>query len=264
MWDPIKVYQYNCSLRRQRSRMVAVRSVANSFWRSSKLRHWSSTDNSALSIILGNFHSRFFMRNLCVDIIDQLRNAHVPVLLAMKGPQENAASTNISSNDLLKYLVRQALHTRNKLQTEKSMAVKCATFHSACTETGWFQLLEAVVADIESHVYIVVDLELLDRNLLPVGGFSWASAFENFFNKLVDRGLSTKVKVLLVSYGSLPFKLSDADRSNFVIPAKTQLTTARQRKAGRGPKSSQLSFRLKNLPSPSPKRSPGKGPRYQS
>ena len=264
IWDPTKVYQYHRSLRQRRSHTAAVRSVSNSFWRSPKLRHWSSTDDSALSIIVGNFHTRFVMRNLCVDVIEQLHDAKVPVLLAMRVPQENATSANISSNDLLKYLVRQAIQVRHKLQTEKSMAVKCATFHGASTEMEWFQVLEAVLAEIGSQVYIIVDLEVLDRNLGPADGFSWALAFEHFFNKLLLRGLSTKVKVLLVSYGSLPFQLSTADHSKFVITTKTQLTTARQQKAGRGVKSPQLPFRLKNLPGSPAKNTQGRGPRRRS
>ncbi|KAF2802196.1 uncharacterized protein BDZ99DRAFT_402242 [Mytilinidion resinicola] len=261
IWDPTKVYKYHHSLKQRRSHTAAVRSVPNSFWQSPKLHRWSSTDDSALSIIVGNYHARFVMRNLCIDVIEQLHDAKVPVLLAMRVPQENGSSANISSNDLLKYLVRQAIQIRHKLQTEKSMAMKCATFHGASTETEWFQVLEAVLADIGSQVYIIVDLEMLNRDLGPVDGFSWVLAFEHFFNELLVRGLSTQVKVLLVSYSSLPFQLSAADRSKFVTTAKTQLTTARQRKAGRGVRLPQLPFRLKNIPGSPAKNSQERGPR---
>jgi hypothetical protein len=250
IWEPMKVYQYHYSLRRQRCHTTATHSVSDSFWKSPKLRHWSSTDESTQSLITGNFHSRPLIRNLCVDIIEQLRDSKLPVLMAMKVPQEKTTAATISSTDLLKYLVRQAVQTAHKFQTEKSMAATCATFHHASTEVEWFQLLEAVVADMGSPVYIVIDLELLDKKHSSVDGFSWLSAFESYFSKLNDRGLSTKVKVLFVSYGLLPFELSDADRSNYAISAKTQLTTARRRKTGRGSKSPQIPFRLKNLRSP--------------
>jgi hypothetical protein len=94
---------------------------------------------------------------------EQLHSANVPVLMAMRMPQDNGTSSNISSNDLPKYLVRQAIQVRHKHHTEKSMAVKLATFHCASTETDWFQVLKAVQVDISSQVYVVADLEVLDR-----------------------------------------------------------------------------------------------------
>jgi len=125
--------------------------------------------------------------------------------------------------------------------------MRCAAFHTALTETEWFHVLEGILADIGGQVYIVVDLGILDTKYDPLDKFSWVTAFEDFFNSLSARRLSTKVKVLLVSYGSLPFQLSAADYAKCVISAKSQLTTARQRKAGKGVKSSKIPFRIKNL-----------------
>ena len=264
LWSPGKAFHYHHSLRKRRSNTAAVRSVPSSFWNSPRLRHWSSTDESTLSIILGNFHARFVMRNICVDVIEQLQEAEVPVLFALKIPQENDAPTNLSSHDLLKYIVRQALQVRQKRESEKSMALRCATFNSASTDSEWFQVLAAVLAEIETCIYIVIDLEMLDRNVESTDGFSWAQAFESFFTKLRNRGLSTKLKVLLVSYGSLPFQLSPAEHSKFVISAKTRLTTARQRKAGRGIRTPQVPFRLKNLPGSPVKVGAGRAGRHRT
>ncbi|KAJ9605959.1 hypothetical protein H2200_009808 [Cladophialophora chaetospira] len=257
IWDPFKAYQYHYSMRQRRIHSTAVRSIPDSFWQSPKLRRWCSTNESTLSIITGNFNARFIMRNLCVDVIQQLRDANVPVLLAMRVPQENDTPAQISSIDLLKYLVRQAIQISHKFQTEKSMALRCGTFHDASTETEWFQVLEGTLADMGGQVYIVIDLGILDSKFKPLDEFSLPTAFEHFFITLLARGLSTKVKVLLVSYSALPFRLSATDHSKFVTPAKAQLITARRRKAGKGAKSSQTLFRIKNLPG-SPAR---KGPR---
>lgn len=255
----MKIYQYHHSLRRQRSQTASVYSIPADFWQSPKLRHWSSTQDSALTIIVGNFKARSIMRNLCVDIIEQLQEAEVPVLLAMRPPQNNDIPAKVSSQELLKYLVRQAIQLRHNQQTEKTMALRCATFQCASTEREWFQILEAVVAEIHSQIYVIIDLEVLDRDLGPVDGFSWALAFEKFFNQLSLRGLATKVKVLLFSYGSLPFHLPVTDYSKFVVSAKTQITTARRKKAGKGAKTAQVPFRLQSLPGASTRSSISKG-----
>jgi hypothetical protein len=236
IWEPMKVYQYYNSVRRRMSHKRPVHTLPNTFWRSSKLRHWSSTPESALSVIAGNFQARFLIRNLCVDIIEQLHRAAIPVILAMK-VQEDSLSTYISHTDLLKYLIRQALQIRDKVHTEKSMSLTCAKFHDSTDEAGWFQLFEATLADIGSLVYIIVDLVILDKSFSFIDNFSWIGAFEQFFETLINRKISTKVKVLLVCYGSLPIELSARDRNKFVIPAKADSITARQRKFARAVKS---------------------------
>lgn len=251
--DPKKTYEHHHSLRRQRLRNSAGLVVPNNFWQSPKMRHWSSTQDSALSIVSANFQSRFIMRDLCIDIVDQLKEAQIPYLLAMKVPHSDGTATTVSASDLLRYLVKQAINIGKNSQSEKSMALSCAMFNDASTEVEWFRLLEAVLAEIDGMIYIIVDLELLDKDA-DSSDFSWASAFEHFFTSLAMRGLSTKIKVLLVSYGSHHLQMSASERAQFVVPAKTDIVTARQRKAGRGPQPQQMCFRLKNLPG-----SPNKG-----
>ena len=246
IWNPTKVFQYHHSLTRLRSRLITSRSVPKSVWQSSKLRHWSSTNDSALSIVLGNFHTRFDMRTLCVGIVEQLHQAKVPVLLALGMPQDNGTSAKFSSTDLLKYLLRQALQVKHKLHTEKSMTYTCASFHHASTETEWFQMLEAVLADIGSEVYIVADLGMVEKSLSPIDEFSWVSAFEQFFTALSARGLRTKLKVLLVSYRSLPFRLPDTDSYRLVTLPKMQRIKAWQQKVGKDVSLQQLPLRLKS------------------
>lgn len=246
IWDPNKAFTYHRSMCRRRPHNAPSRTIPDSFWRSPKLRRWSSTDDSALSIVSSTFRARFAMRNLCVDVIEQLNAARVPVLLALRIP-ESGAATNISTADLLKYLVQQALRLRQSVQTEKSMSLRCATFHEACTEADWFQVLEAALADIGAPVYVVVDLEIVDPRLGAGSDFSWVQAFERFFAALVRRGLETKLKVLLVSYGSLPLGLSAEEYARCVVQAKTRPATARQRKAANRTKSSELPIRLRGV-----------------
>jgi hypothetical protein len=249
--DPAKLFQYHCSLRRQRSRSAAIQSIPNNFWQSPKLRIWSSTNKSALVIVSGNYQARYVMRDFCVEVIQQLHDATVPVLLALKAPQEMKASSlsaNISMMDVLEYLVRQAITARHRSQTEKSMVMRCATIHEADTEAKWFDIFEAVLAELGSLVYIVIDMDILDKHLQPTDAFLWLQQFQSVFDNFTTRGLATSVKVVLVSCSPLPFKLSSSDRSKFVVQARTQVVTARQRKAGRAKRSPQVPIRLKGLP----------------
>jgi hypothetical protein len=242
IWDPNKAFQYHRSTRQRCSRRTATQPMPDSFWKSPKLLLWSSTDESALTIVSSTFRTRFALRNMCVGIIEQLQNARVPYLLAMKVPEKDA-STDISANDLLRYLARQAIQLKQNMRTEKSMSLTCVKCHGAANEAECFQLLEATLAEIGSLVYIVVDLEIIDRKLSSAENFSWVQAFERFFEALVKRGLSTKLKVLLVSYGSLSIQLSKAEYRKLVIYTKTRTTTARQRKFSNRLKVSGLQLR---------------------
>lgn len=236
LMDPLKVYQYHYTLHRRRRLQTSGHSLSNRFWHSPKLLNWTKSSESEISIIMGNFHSRLALRGFCVDVVEQLREHQVPVLLSLRVAEDLSATTKISSIDLLMYFVKQALQISQETQTERSMSLSCARFHSAMSETEakWFQVLESVLAEIGRLVYIIVDLEVLDSDLGTLDGFSWFSAFLAFFETLKERLAETKVKVLLISYGSrLPFSLSDSEYSDFVVPVKTTLTTVRQRRAGR-------------------------------
>ncbi|KAH7382484.1 hypothetical protein DE146DRAFT_228650 [Phaeosphaeria sp. MPI-PUGE-AT-0046c] len=164
MLDPMKSFQYHCALRRQRSRSVAMQSIPIKFWQSPKLRKWSSTQESALTIISGNYQARYVVRDFCVDVIKQLNDAAVLVLLALKAPQEDNISTLVSTIDVLKYL--------------------------------WFQILKAVLADLGQLVYIVVDLELLDRHIESRDGIIWVQQFQSMFADFTRRRSRTKVKIV--------------------------------------------------------------------
>jgi hypothetical protein len=245
--DPIKVLQHHRSLQRRRT-LTTSRFTSNRFWLSPKLQQWSNSLESSISIIKGNYLSRFTLRDFCVNVINQLRTSSLPFLLAMRTALENPTSANISTIDLLKSLVRQALQIHHGTKTEKSMALSCTRFQTAVTEAEWFQLLESVLAEMRCEVYLVIDIEILDQDFAPLDGFSLLSAFTQFFNSLSSRGISARVKVLFVSYGSsLPFSLSEEDFAKFVISAKTSLTPARQRKRSRQNSYAPQGFRLRRI-----------------
>ena len=194
-------FRYYVLMRNKRALTLKSR-VANPFWYSPKIQAWSKAQYSSLSIVRGTFQARFDVRDFCVNVIEELHRAQIAVLWVMKMSGEKATMQNVSTVDLLKHLILQALRQSPATQTEKSMALSCTKVQSLCTEKEWFQLLESVLADFPNDVYIVIDLEAITSNFLPLPGtFSWPSAFQSLFENLSVRGLKTRVKVLLISYG---------------------------------------------------------------
>ncbi|USP80425.1 hypothetical protein yc1106_07699 [Curvularia clavata] len=244
---PKETYEYHQSLRRQRPRGGGNFSSTNNFWGTAKMRHWSSTSDSVLAIISANFQSRFIMRDFCVDIVEQMKQAGVPYLLAMKTSQISEASGLVSTSQLMKYLIKQAISIKRERQSEKTMALSCAMFHDASTDTEWFSLLASVLADFGTTVYIIVDLCLLDDSIDRINHFSWISAFEQYFENLTARGSTTRIKVLFISYGASQCLWSETEHAKFVIQAKTQQTTARYSKIARSLQAQPTSFQLYNL-----------------
>jgi len=231
--DPMKVFNYLMAARRRTSHKP-THVLSNRFLNSPQLKRWASLDTSDVSIIKGSFRSRQAVRNFCVGVIEQIRDAQIPVIWALNIPRIEDQPAEISTIDLLKYITKQAIPLRKKPPTEKSMSLSCAPFHGNLSEADWFQLLESALAEIGRPVYLIIDLELLHRDSAPANGFSWLCAFREFFTQLARRGIDHPVKVLLISYGAgLPFALSSSEQSGFVISTKTDTVTARQRRAGK-------------------------------
>ena len=151
-----------------------------------------------------------------------------------QGATENVSSVSISSTDVLKYLLRQALQETKRHQTEKSMSLSCARIHSASSNSEWFQNLEAALSAFENQVYIVIDLEIQDSNLEASDSFPWLYSFSSLSRKLAERGSTTRIKVLLITYGhELHSRMSSDEQSKFMIQARTDIVTVRQQKLRR-------------------------------
>ncbi|KAI7777912.1 hypothetical protein LA080_002964 [Diaporthe eres] len=279
-YDPIKTFRYH-QLVRHRPSHTPLQPLSDRFWLSPILRRWSGSQKSDIALVLGNYQSRFALRNLVVDVIEQLQTARVPVLMAPKPVAQVEATSSESCTDnalsvsgLIKNLVRQGLQVAQQQQlggggnvhTERSMARSCAQFFGTDSPKDLFQLLEAVLCEIRGQVYLVVDLGVLlseqqqrqatrlaasnDRE----GGFMWLDSFLKFFAELSERSnnanrlLKPTVKVLLVSYDAASsFCLSATSQSGYVVQARTEVATARSRKSRRHVMAKQTQLRL-NLP----------------
>lgn len=232
--DPMKVLQQLSAAKRRASHTAAGSTayLSSRFWNSPKLHAWNTSQGSDIVIVKGQFRYRQqALVHFCVDVIQQFSNSETPVIHALKHPQDGLSSPNISCIDLIKYVVRQALQLTQRQQTEGSMSLNCAPFHSNYSEAEWFQVLERVRSEFHTPAYLILDLELVSRDLAPSGGFSWLAAFLEFFRRLAERRMSARLEVLLVTYGSeLPFAVPQDQYPKFVIPAKVDSPRARQRK----------------------------------
>ncbi|KAI3393999.1 hypothetical protein diail_3315 [Diaporthe ilicicola] len=231
LWDPQKTFNY-LRVSQKRSSQNQARLLSEWFWDFARMRRWTMSRDSDISIVKGDFRSRQALRCFSVDVIEQLRQKQIPVLFALGTSQEGAAAKSMSNEDLLKYLIRQVLELRRRAQTEKSMSLNAAAYSGSLSEQDLFSLLRQLLSGLSGSVYFVVDLELLNRDPSSSSGFHWLSAFLGLFKTFTERGVQLTVKVLLVSYSpELPFETSRDDYSGFIIPAKKTTLTARRRKA---------------------------------
>lgn len=231
VWDPRKTLNY-LLIHQKRSSQNQARQLSEGFWEFSRVRRWARSKQSDISIVKGDFRSRHALKCFSVDVIEQLRQKQIPVLYALGTSQAGAAAKSMSTEDLLKYLVRQVLDLRRPGQTEKSMSLNAAAFSGDLSGQEWFSLLQHLLSGLSGNVYFVVDLELLNRDFSSPSDFDWLSAFLGLFRSITERGAQLTIKVLLVSYSpELPFDTSRDGYSGFIVPARKTKLAAQRRKA---------------------------------
>lgn len=204
--DPVKSFQYGLFMRNRR-RLTAASSNKR-FWLDSKFDKWKTSPESSLIIVQGHAQLRTDIRDFCVNVVEALRDANVPVLWALK-MVERDATHEPSVVDLIKDLVSQALRVNTSLHTEQSLALNCARFQSASTESEWFELLGAVLAGIP-QTYMIIDTDIVSTIYAnTTKDFSLPQAFLDLFKGLSSRGVKTTLRVILVSYRSNMSQKSD-------------------------------------------------------
>lgn len=228
--DTAKTFQY-CLLMRNNRRRPKPNLPCQPFWLNPKMQAWGSLPQSSLIMVKGTFQTRFQVKDFCVDMIELLQNANVPVLWTLKTADQYTI-LGPSAVDVLKHLVSQALRLTSTQRTDRTLGLSCQKFQTALTEDDWFDLLGSVLAGL-SQIYLVVDVETLSSSFASIDAdFSWPSYFQALFVKLSNRGLKTMVKVVLVSYGSTMFLGSSRkDVHDLVVPVKrTAPSSPTQRK----------------------------------
>ncbi|GKU06987.1 hypothetical protein FLAG1_09866 [Fusarium langsethiae] len=228
--DPLEAFRYNVSVQIRHDR-VRVHETTNEFWQSPKLQVWSTAPEPRVAIVKGGLRARHASRKFCVNIIQQLQSKNIPVVWALRGPQNDSQDGPASSTDLFKHLILQAFKLSQNCTTESVMSLQCAQFHRANVEQDWLQLLGSALLRARTQIYLIIDLVVVDHNLLPSEGFSWFTAFQSLFAEIAKRAPRLQVKVLLLG-NSVSFVASEHSivPSDVVIPVKVTQTPVRRRR----------------------------------
>jgi hypothetical protein len=171
------------------------------FWYHPRFNNWKSSKASALILVKGDYKTRQEVKGFTVNIVRLVRQEGIPVVWALK-PPHGSSKESLSTVDLLKDLICQILRLNISVHTERLASLSCAQFRTAETLDQWFALL-AMVLDKISLLYIVVDIEAVNVAFAKsTKDFSWLSSFSSLIQSLSKRRIETKLKIVLVSYGS--------------------------------------------------------------
>lgn len=197
-------FRYSVSMRDQRR--CRPTASPEPFWLAPKFNRWKNEAYSSLLVIKSSFRQRFAVKDFCVNAIEILRDSGLPVLWALKvvAPESPMAS-DVSTVEILKSLVSQAMQVPVAIWTESSMAAISAQIDRADTENDWLHVLGRVLTRIR-EVIIIVDVELLNPALDAVTeDLPMHRAFLTLFRELAEHNSSTMVKIILVTYRSFTF-----------------------------------------------------------
>ncbi|KAK8076082.1 hypothetical protein PG994_003354 [Apiospora phragmitis] len=178
MPDPIKAFQASLFLSKKRRTRPSTRGPA--FWLEDKVQRWNQSSTSSLSVAM-----------LC-DI-------KIPVIWALKTfAPEGRIANEVSSIDLLKYLVSQAIAVNKSIHTDAALAPCFKSYIGAQMEDEWVNILGSVLQGIP-FLYIILDIEVLSQTLAGSTHDFWLAAFLRIFAELSSRGSKTVVRVALAA-----------------------------------------------------------------
>ncbi|OPB41405.1 hypothetical protein A0O28_0081240 [Trichoderma guizhouense] len=200
--DPIKAFQlviFMCKRRQLKSSMKGA-----TFWFDTKIQNWNKCKDSSLVIINGTWKTRLDLQSFCAESIAILLDAKCPVIWALKALNVDktvADQAQVSTIDLLKYIISQAVSVNKTIHTDAALIPRLMAHIDAKSEKDWINILASVLQGIP-RLYIIIDVEVLGRNLGTLAKDFWPTAFLKMFSELSARNIGTIVKVALVSYGS--------------------------------------------------------------
>ncbi|KAL6787632.1 hypothetical protein J3E68DRAFT_445502 [Trichoderma sp. SZMC 28012] len=234
--DPIKAFQLLLFVSKKRQPKSSIKGEA--FWLDSRIQKWNKDKDSSLIIINGTWKTRFHLQSFCAKSIAILFDAKCPVIWALKavsGDRTAADQAQVSTIDLLKYIISQAVSVNKSIHTDAAVVPRLGHI-DAKSEEDWINILASVLQGIP-RLYIMIDVEILSRDLGTLTENFWPTAFLKMFSELSARNIETIVKVALISYGSPllkgPFR---KDCQDLVVSVggvrQTRASVARARKQG--------------------------------
>ncbi|KAF2970332.1 hypothetical protein GQX73_g3213 [Xylaria multiplex] len=233
--EPIKAFQVSLFMAKRGHARPSNRGPP--FWLDSKVQRWNNSMESSLIIINGMRKLRLHLQYFCARSVESLRDLKLPVIWALKTlVSDKTTVEQVSTIDLLKYLVYQAIKVNENIHTDAALALRLGTHLRAQTEEDWVRALASALQGIPL-IYIILDIEVLNRFSEPSVTDFWPNAFFGLFTELSTRSVKTIVRVAIISYGSLLLKgpSSDGNRSHVVTVGGTNRI--------RGPTTARLSIR---------------------
>jgi hypothetical protein len=177
---------------RDRHRLVSYRSRCTPFWTSPELHAWNTSQRSTLITIQANFKTRFYIRDFCSSVIEQLLNARLAVLWVLKASQDRHHSVS----EILKSLLHQALSLDYVSHTDSAFSFQLRKFLDAHFENDYVDLLGSVLQHFKL-VYIIVEAGAME----PAAASQCQNYLRELSHRLSERGAATVVKCLTLSYG---------------------------------------------------------------
>ena len=177
---------------RDKHRFVASRSRCPPFWTSSELHAWNVGQDSSSITVRASFKSRFFIRDFCTNIIQELRNSSIPVLWVLK-PKERIYHSVV---EVLKSLIYQSLALDTCSRTDSKLSFQLRQFLDAQLDKDYVNLLGSSLQNFRL-VYIMVE----------AGAMESASAsrcrehLQELSRRLSERDAATILKIMVLSYG---------------------------------------------------------------
>lgn len=200
--DPIKAFQFLLFISKRRQPKSSSRETA--FWLDPKIQKWNKCKESSLVIINGTWKTRFHLQSFCANSIAILRDAKCPVIWALKAlntDNTTADQAHVSTIDMLKYIVSQAISINESIHTDAALIPPLKAHLGAKSEEDWINILASVLQGIP-FIYVILDVEVLSNTLGTLTKDFWPTAFLRMFSELSKCNIGTVVKVALVSYGS--------------------------------------------------------------
>ncbi|PYI06176.1 hypothetical protein BO78DRAFT_429871 [Aspergillus sclerotiicarbonarius CBS 121057] len=163
-----------------------------------KLKRWLANCPSGLVFVKGVYSTRHLLRDFAADVITMLIQQKLRLiwLLQPKGIEFQ----DFDTVEVVKQLVFQIMQLNHTPVDERRAAHTTARFREARTVDDWFGLLGCILVGIE-QIYIVVDLEALG---VQKQKYNWTHRFSELFHELQTRGISTIIKVILMSHRRYP------------------------------------------------------------
>lgn len=200
--DPIKAFQLLLFMSKKRQPKSSIKGAA--FWLDKKIQNWNKGKDSSLVIINGTWKTRLDLQNFCAESIAILLDAKCPVIWALKAlniDKMAADQAQVSTIDLLKYIISQAASVNKNIHTDAALIPRLMAYVDAKSEQDLMNILASILQGIP-RLYIIIDVEVLGQNLGTLTKDFWPASFLRMFSELSARNIGTVVKVALISYGS--------------------------------------------------------------